>query len=96
MGLMDRKMYYFAGELLLLNMSHMPKLQENEDDSPQLPFLNTHEAKLMLSSKKKKVQESPSKVTDGAANDSLIESPKLPALKTVNLQSLLKSKGTVL
>ncbi len=71
----------------------------SDGDSPQLPFLNSQEANIMLSSKK------PSKSPFSAPKSPLrhinesfgLDSPEMPNLQTVNLAAVLRNaKGTEL
>ena len=73
--------------------------KENDQESPQMPRLNTYEAKVMLSTKKPssfKKHLSPEKNT--AKDDSfLMDSPEMPIMKTINLKSVIQqAKGTYL
>lgn len=69
--------------------------KENDDNSPQMPILNTYEAKTCLSSKKKTpVKENGFQIS--RPMDEEIYSPEVPQLKTMNLASVLNSEATFL
>ena len=74
--------------------------KENDQESPQMPRLNTYEAKVMLSTKKPssfKKHLSPEKQETAKDNSFLMESPEMPIMKTINLKSVIQqAKGTYL
>jgi hypothetical protein len=74
--------------------------KENDQESPQMPRLNTYEAKVMLSTKKPssfKKQLSPETHETAKDNSFLMESPEMPIMKTINLKSVIQqAKGTYL
>ena len=76
--------------------------KENDQESPQMPRLNTYEAKVMLSTKKPssfKKHLSPEKNSIATAKDDsfLMDSPEMPIMKTINLKSVIQqAKGTYL
>ena len=69
--------------------------KENTNSTPELPLLNSYEANAVLS--QKKFHKSPSPMKFQENNETMDqESPQLPNLKTINLESLLRGKGTLL
>ena len=74
-----------------INPKKMNAFEEMGKSSPELPSLKTHEANLILSSKKYKA---PEETFDNDDNDSINGSPMMPSLATINLKSLLQSKNS--
>ena len=69
--------------------------KENTHSMPELPLLNSYKANAVLS--QKKLHKSPSPMKFQENNETIDqESPQLPNLKTINLESLLRGKGTLL
>ena len=89
------------GKLLSAKKTYFEKNQDDEQDkenthsTPELPLLNSYEANAVLS--QKKLHKSPSPMKFQENNETIDqESPQLPNLKTINLESLLRGKGTLL
>ena len=67
------------------------KENNKDEESPQLPHLNTYEAQVMLSSKK------PTQAAMKKPDSFLTDSPEMPVLKTMNLATAIQqAKGTIL
>ena len=71
--------------------------ENTDEESPQMPHLNTYEAQVMLSSKKPTAIKKQFSPAMKKPDSFLTESPELPALNTMNLATAIQqAKGTIL